>query len=768
MAGYQPLKITGNSTGLVQGREDFLLPNDAYPTLQNAYIWREQIRRKQGCLLLGRLQRDLTAQSLGNTDGSGALTGSIKTILSLEATGQIKPKSLVITIGAQVFTDAGDGNLSNGLGGTGTINYSTMAITFQTAPVLATTAITAAFSYFPGLPEMGLRSRQIASTNRSPTIAFDTKYAYQYPSVAWSEWIPGTTWSGSDSQFFWTTNYWTSHNATSVFWATNFNITDPIRYTDGTAWQWFAPQVDNTPHYLQGCLALLPFRGRLLAFNTIEGTNDFTTPPFTGSITYPQRIRWSAVGTPFSVISSPSTMITVAEVNPNAWRDDIRGQGGFINIPTSEAITAVGFVRDNLVVYCERSTWQIRYSQNSVAPFSIERVNSELGAGSLLSAVEFDTSLVGIGDKGVIECNSYESVRIDPQIPDLVFKFNQSNNGSQRISGVRDFINKLAFWTYPYVSNNEFGNTFPNYRLVYNYDNKSWATFTDSYTCLGTFQPLGSFTWAQAKQSWQTANYSWIGKLSGELDIVGGNQQGYVEYLDSLTSNDVSLAITAITSDNISPTKITVVNHNLQEGAIIQIKDIPIGTGYASLNNGIFYVNPTSNDQLDLWVYNPITDDFDTPQLDQSQTFVGYGQIAIRDNFFVQSKKFNFMDDGQNIQLGYVDVLTNKTSSGGISLNIYLDYNDSTPINTLTQNQNPTTNQPDTFFNTVVPTSQSAGVIGNKYWHRVFCPVRGAFITLVWTLSNAQLVGIEQQSDVQIDAQILWLRKAGRLQTANI
>ena len=43
MGGYSPLKIVGMSTGLVQDREEFLLPDDAYPTLQNAYVWRERI-----------------------------------------------------------------------------------------------------------------------------------------------------------------------------------------------------------------------------------------------------------------------------------------------------------------------------------------------------------------------------------------------------------------------------------------------------------------------------------------------------------------------------------------------------------------------------------------------------------------------------------------------------------------------------------------------------------------------------------------------------
>jgi hypothetical protein len=660
-------------------------------------------------------------------------------------------------VGAATFTDpAGDGNLTDGASGTGTINYFTMALTLAGAP--ATTEIFVTFSYFPGLPVMGLRSLETASTVLQPTIAFDTVYAYNWNVTAWQEWIPGTTWTGTDSNFFWTTNYWVNGSNVKLFWVTNFSgpTGDPIRYTDGTTWTDFAPPLalGMTPVRLQQCLALLPYRGFFVAFNTYEGTS------LAGSTHYPQRIRWSAIGNP--IPNSDPTML------PQPWQDT-PGNGGFLNIPTNESITAVGFVRDNCVVYCERSTWQLRYTQNSVAPFVIERVNSELGTGSLFSAVQFDTSLVGIGDKGVVECDSFQSVRIDPQIPDLVFSFNQMNQGNTRIQGVRDFIRKLAFWTYPYVpAEDAYNGTYPNYRLVYNYDNKSWATFTDSYTALGTFQPLTSETWEDVQAPWQAQNYPWIQRESLLLDIIGGNQEGYVEYLDQQVINDPSLTISAITSDNVNPTTLTVYNHNLSEGQIIQISDIPAMTGYAELNGGIFSVVPTGVNTLQLFVYNPVTDSFDIPQTDASQTFSGYGQIAIRDNFLIQSKKFNFMDEGQNVQLGHIDILMNTTSAGAISLYLFLDYNDNAPINILSQNQNSDTNKPDTFFNSILPTYQNGGIESDKCWHRIFCPVRGAFLTVVWTLSNLQMIGVEQESDVQIDAQILWLRKGGRLQNINI
>ena len=70
MGGYKPIRITGNTQGLIQSREEFMLPHDAYPVLQNAFVWRERIKRKQGSKLLGRLKRTFTSVSIGNSSAS--------------------------------------------------------------------------------------------------------------------------------------------------------------------------------------------------------------------------------------------------------------------------------------------------------------------------------------------------------------------------------------------------------------------------------------------------------------------------------------------------------------------------------------------------------------------------------------------------------------------------------------------------------------------------------------------------------------------------
>jgi len=887
MAGYSPLKITGMQTGLVQQREEFLLPDDAYPNLQNAYVWRERILRKKGYELLGRLQRSFTVPALTVLTG-----GQINLIvaLGLGPNASIVPGTINITLGGPgtVITDP----LMNGTIFLNGVLYANSSINYATGLLIifggAALAVSGTFQYYPGLPVMGIRTRELTNSSNDETVFFDQVYAYVYDQtiLSFKEFIPGTTWNASGHpvssvDFFWSTNYWVSSltlpgtaieffttTNLKLFWVTNNTgaagaTADPIRITDGQTWVDFVPpnygQINAgtvvplvPPEYLVGCLSLLPFRGRMLAFNTYEGASLAT------GVNYSNRIRWSTIGNPFIPFGAPAPGVPAR----GSWRDDIRGQGGFLDIPTSEDIVSVGFVRDNLVIYCERSTWQLRYTGRSIAPFQIEKVNSELGGEGPFSAVQFDTSLVGIGDKGIVECDSYKSERIDIKIPDFVFEFQNENNGPYRVHGVRDFINRLAFWTVPLAD--QYQETlatpdkiFPNIRLVYNYENDSWALFNDSLTTMGTYQPQSSRTWLNTKKPWIELPFSWISSTTkGVPSIVGGNQQGFIEYLDELTTNDVSLYISAITPNTTTPTVITSPNHNMNTGFVIEISGIPIGTPYASslnspkaglitaittadpaqvtstghsletgdqvliagvlgmteVNNivftitvvdannftldgidstaytpyisggtwtdqksnvfGVVVTNATGPNAFELWKYNEVSGEFSDAQLDlPSGDYVGSGLINIRENFSILSKKFNFLDEGQSIQFGYLDILmaaTERGEPGAISLNVYLDYDADSVSNTRPQNEindySPVSN-PDTFFNSVIPTTQSnlSGIQGSKFWQRVYCPTSANFLTFEYVFSNAQMAGEEQTKQVQIDAQVLWIRKGGRM-----
>ena len=322
--GYKPTYIKGFEAGLVQSRVNFIIPEDAYPILQNAYVWRERIKRKQGVELLGRLRRLLSAVAAGTyTTITGTNTLNIFTglgVLATQPNAELQLPSttpITITFAAPISQSLSTGSSDSGtlvVTGAGpitaaTISFATGIITITASAPVGPANVTFTGAYYPGLPVMGLRSRELNNINNEMLIAFDEIYAYRFVGTQWIEFIPGTTWKGDDSDFFWSTNYWVSAANLKLFWVTNFSGTggDPIRYTDGLTWTDFAPTINAAGDVLAQCLALLPFRGRLLAFNTLEGPN------LAGSTAFFQRIRWSAIG-------SPLTM--------DSWRDDIRGKGG--------------------------------------------------------------------------------------------------------------------------------------------------------------------------------------------------------------------------------------------------------------------------------------------------------------------------------------------------------------------------------------------------------------------------------------------------------
>src|SRR4029077_1218162 len=90
-----------------------------------------------------------------------------------------------------------------------TISYSSgmLNLTFSGAVGPLNARITTL--YFPSLPVMGLRTEELQNSAFDQTIAFDQVYAYLYNGTLniWQEFLPGTTWTGNNSQFFWTTNF---------------------------------------------------------------------------------------------------------------------------------------------------------------------------------------------------------------------------------------------------------------------------------------------------------------------------------------------------------------------------------------------------------------------------------------------------------------------------------------------------------------------------------------------------------------------------------
>lgn len=730
--------------------EPFLLENDAFPVLENAYLFRGRIQRRSCFSKLGTGNSRLRWQI-----GTTAASPFIFALPDAPITSTIAQ----FTIGAVIFTDPGGASPVNLLSTdplyTGTLDRATGVVTI-THPVIGATAV----FYYPGLPVMGLRTLELTAINDEGLLGFDTKYSYLYDNgtqdfIGANQFVTTNTvftWEGTNSDFFWTTNYY------QVLWATN-NIpglhaavdADAPGEGDGVRWfnsinsRWsnfnpilsIAPGPINT--YLLGALIIVAYKDRLLMLNTVEGT----VLPGTR---FPQRARWSQNGTPFYV-NAPVGVGTDAA----AWRSDVNGKGGFIDAPTSEQIVSAEFLKDTLIVYFERSTWQLVYTNNELLPFIWQKINTELGCESTFSIVPFDSGVFAVGNFGIISTDSTQVQRIDQKIPDTVFQIQNIRDGVKRVYGVRDYNAQLVYWTFPVVADDDnqavtYDLTYPNQLLLFNYLDGSWAQFDDSFTCFGYWSKVTDTTWATLQRSWESTSFAWNSQVTRAKypDVVAGNQRGFVfviSQLQQLGQNSPSLEISNITISSVTQAIITIPDHNLVNGDYILITG---AVGVTNFNGRIFMVTQAA---INTFVIN-------TPVgvLPFSGSYLGGGLITHLPNIFIQTKQFNpFYENGDSVRLNYIDIYMDRTEDGEITAQFFTNSNTSVPIEI---DIVPTSPEP--------PASYSSNQA--RIFHRIYSNAFGSFFQNVFTLSDDQMRDLNiTTSDITIHGLIYYVGPAGRV-----
>lgn len=836
------LVISDLFTGLVSDQAAFKFSNDSFTTLENAYVWRNRIKQKDGVETLGRLKRAITNGVLNNTDGSGALSQNILTALTTQTTASVVPGSITVTVGAQSFTEPAtpDGTLTNGAGGIGTINYASGAMTIQTAPVLAATPVSITFQYYPGLPVMGLSAFETVNINSEGLIAFDTEYAYEWDDV---EFIDASfykmpaprnpvVWSGGNYQQFWTTNYadslWVTNNVSgdhiisatvtgitvanpgvvtmsgahnlqtgdivvitgvlgmtevngqpytiTVTGANTFSIVntsgfsayvsggvvcvlnrglastgDGIRWYDGNAtnlgFSNFNPPLQDaaltsTVTFLKGALAILPFKDRLLFFNTVEG------PQNGPDVNYKQRCRYSQNGTPYYA-NSPSTQSATYQ----SYFDNVPGRGGYIDCPTDETLLAVAENKDVILCFFERSTWRIVYTGNEVLPFIWQKINDTLGIESTFSPVQFDQFVLGFGLTGVHECTTNDIQRIDTKIPNIIFTVKNTDNCPERVSGIIDYFEEIVYWAYAdNVAAVDPSFVYNQRVLIYNYRNQSFAILKDTFTTFGYFfKTAGTvLTWGTAQDTWGDANYAWGSSQfqQGYRIVVAGNQKGYVfQLVHNQVANSPQLNIEAL-----SGTTVTVTNHGLEDGDVVYVTD---AIGVVGLNDNNYAVQIVDNDTFILL------------DCSYSGAYLGLGQIARVDKFTIATKQFNlFTQQPISMRVNEIDFYTETTDQGEFVVKLYEG-----------SNSNNAVNDPDFVGNSYGLGGSNSDLVStapNQFnpqqgeqqyaWQLIQPSVTGQSLQLVITQDNRQLTNRDIYSEQFIlQSLIIYYTSSGRL-----
>ncbi len=525
--------------GLETDLKPWLVPEDSMARLNNAYIFRGRIRKRFGSRWMNSAASSAVGQlssrvriNLGNTPGPLNLPGNAT---------QLKIGQM-FSVGNDMFTvwqlGAGVTTFSTNAGATATIDSTTNPNTVVFTGEPAATPVW----YYPANPIMGFIIYEIAADATDPVFVFDTQFCYQFTSGAFAR-VGTAIWTGSNSQFFSGTT-WGLDASSRLLFVVNSNATDQIKYWNGATWTTINPTIlvdGGNTYRLESAVITVVFKNRLVMLNTFESLNAMSTTQYTN------RARWAAWGDPLQT---------------DAWRQDVPGKGNALDAATMEDIVSCGFIKDRLIVFFEKSTWELVYTGNQAQPFTWQKLNTELGAESTFSAVPFDKVLLAIGSVGVHACNGVNVERIDNKIPDTVWQIYDGTASVRRIYGIRDYYAEQVYWTFPNIDTNAFSSTFPNKILVYNYKTGSWAFNDDSITAFGYYSAASQsqINWDSLDVTWDNTDITWDSGAAqtNNQEIIAGNQEGYVFIVDSNSAQNAPvLQITNIYLSNSSVVGVT-------------------------------------------------------------------------------------------------------------------------------------------------------------------------------------------------------------------
>lgn len=745
------------NSGIQQDVKPWLIMDDAFETLQNVYSFRGRIRKRPG----GRLMGEQPYQSrlrikIGTTSAGGDLNVAVPGSKFL--VGQ------QFTIGDQILTVINLGVPAALLDTAGSV-IATFNTTTGVFDIVGSPNVNTDVYYYPSQPVMGLSPYEQDSSgiNNEPFYAFDTQFGYKFSAGGWER--TGTAapllLHGNDLDFVWTSSWQSIAVGLTAFFISNFHVTNPNgagtanddsiwQTADGSTWAKFNPRfkpnggLPTSGPFLVTALCMLPFQDRFLVFNTIE--NDGTVAPGVNRH-FPQRCRFSANLSPFQV---------------NAWyeygnvdsADNTFVGGGFTDCPTDEEIVSVEYLRNHLIVYFERSTWQLVYTQQGITTFVWEKLNTELGAQSTFSIVPFDKVVLGIGGTGIHACNGQNVERTDTKIPDQVFNFSAGDRGVERTAGIRDYFVEMVYWSFREVGTDL---TYPNKILAYNYRNGSWALFDDCITSFGYYNQQVASTWEHTHLTWEQANMPWnSGTINaGFSQVIAGNQQGYTFVVDAgVSRNAPVLQITGIADNPGIGYDLHIVNHSISEGEYIVIED---AQGINPLINGESFNVVLVNDADNITVFNPafvgVT----------SAGYTGGGQATRLSQINILSKQYNpYIDKLSNFSINKIDFAVQKTSVGAIEV----DYSTSSSYYSTVGNSviSPTaqgTNTLETFPYPLYPFEK----LQTRLWHTIYFDTQGECIQLNLHFSADQLFIPEVAwEDFQLEAIALYVQPTGRVE----
>lgn len=577
---YTPYLVANFSTGVDVRLQPWLRVDDAMQELYDGYVYRGVMSKRPGykpyaigsragspaaeSRVVNTLTNDVSRNSVGARVVGNDTPGPY---LIVTQNGDIRRGSITITAdtGAsmQTATDltetvnpAGLGILTTTpAGGTGTVNYSTGAISVTFANnVTAGIQLMQTYSYYPDEPVMGIMNFvdisdtkvMIIGTTKRLNIYNSTTNRLDYLGSDMT--ITGITIAtpgvitttaavnlnvGDFVYFYGIRGTVQLNNTTQVITAVSgntFSITDTstmMAYVSGgfvqrqytgtkfSFWSWvnykdksgnprliFTNNADQVQYYAPSN-STGPVVGDYVNYPT-KASPDFlmyqdggTTPIDSllalQAFVYKDRLQFQRP-TEEGIIKPQRIRISGTGTSCDNFTTAATG-AGLIDIPDGNWINGCASNRDDLVLFTEGSTWIEQYTGDDTVPIKIARIDESRGSGAAFAAITYLNRTTTASQRGLIISDGYRVERADEVIPDFSFNDVDANNFELCFVGVVD-EDRDHYLLYPTAGQVD-ADTVSNYILTTNYEEDNYAIYRIPVSCMGVFQLTADVLWSE-------------------------------------------------------------------------------------------------------------------------------------------------------------------------------------------------------------------------------------------------------------------------------
>jgi len=615
---------------------------------------------------------------------------------------------------AQLIRDNGVGGTLSGSNGTidSVLNYTTtlatpQSVTFNIAPSVGH-VVTLQLDIHQGFPVMGVMNFY-TQLNTQELIVADTTYINKFdiPTNRLVDISPTTLLTGDKFNFMSWTNYPTPANLQRLLFVNN---KDPIQAYDGTSVTPFPVYTTSSPvttsasgvvgdgtsgpytlqtpantGILPGSLTLTNASSAdIVTDNQVgvlggngTGTVDYLSGTivvtFTNVVNIGDNINWAYISLEepietalhiFQLKDRLVVLYTTEDGVQYGHRIRVSGTGAFGDIFTSDAIGA-GIIdvpddtfissadlnRDDLLIFTVNCTWIMKYTQNDVVPFTLDRIDQSRGSDAPYGTITYLNRTNAASQRGFIICDGYSVERSDDKIPDYSFNDIDQDNFRLCFAGSVD-VDRDHYLLHPSPDDTVLDiDTISDRILVTNYEEDNFSIYRLPLSCMGTYVGTESITWDDLLiyESWDEmasvyGNWNAFTFSRGTPFSVGGGHHGQITRLNVTETEDYPVKIRDMSVIDGFTLQLTT---DFQEWEVGDYVNIEAVSGMLEANGKQGYIKDIVTDNYTFQI-ELVTTGYNTP-------YTTGGTASKTIQFQSKTKKFNpYADQDKKVSCGWV------------------------------------------------------------------------------------------------------------------